>query len=394
MRILIVHNHYAQRGGEDAVVESEARALRARGHEVHLLTRDSLALHQAPLQGAAETLLASGNPQAAYVLDRTLRDTQPEVVHLHNLFPRWGLAALTTLEKRRVPVVQTLHNSRWLCVPATFLREGRDCRLCARGNFWSAVRFACMRDQRLISAAYAAALARNRARGLAERVVDRFVCVSSFVREAHLAAGFASHKLVIKGNFVEAALGSEGPGDGSVIFVGRLSEEKGITTLVQASQLLPGVTVKIVGEGPARGQLEAACARSAARIVMLGRLTREVLQREVQRSSVCVVPSAGSETFGLSALEAFACARPVVATDAGGLPELVRDGENGWIVPRGDAAQLAARVRWLLEDPESAQSFGRAGRALVQRAYLPASNMATLEAIYAAAIAAHHAPQV
>ena len=390
MRILILHNAYAQLGGEDAVVRAEVEGLRARGHEVQLLARDSKELFDAPLRGAAETLCAVANPEAARQLSRALAALRPDVVHLHNLFPRWGLSALRTLQARGVPTVQTLHNFRWLCAPATLLRDGADCRRCASGNFTSAVRFACVRGSRAVSAGYALALATNRASGLAERAVARFICVSEFVRTVHREAGFDPRKLVVKGHFVGSAPGALGPGDGSVIYAGRLSAEKGLATLWRALPLLPGVTLKIAGDWPERPQLEASLAQLPAlpsRVIFLGRLTREALQRELQRSSVCVVPSLGSETFGLSALEAFACGCPVVATDAGGLPELVQHGQNGFVVARGDAEALARQLRWLLERPEAARAFGRAGHALVERAYLPAANLELLERIYRDAIA-------
>ncbi len=385
MRILLVHNAYAQAGGEDTVVRAELEGLRARGHEVQLLGRDSKELFDAPLRGAAETLCTVANPEAARQLSRALTELRPDVVHLHNLFPRWGLSVLRTLHARGTPTVQTLHNFRWLCAPATFLRDGADCRRCATGNFASAVRFGCMRRSRVVSAAYALALAANRASGLAERAVARFICVSEFVRTLHREAGFDPAKLVVKGHFVTHAPGALGPGDGSVIYAGRLSAEKGLGTLWRALPLLPDVTLKIAGDSPERAQLEADLAQlpaRRARVIFLGRLTREALLRELQQSSVCVVPSLGSETFGLSALEALACGCPVVATDAGGLPELVQHGQNGFVVPRGDASALARQLRWLLERPEAARALGRAGHALVERAYLPAANLERLEGIY------------
>lgn len=387
MRILIVHNAYAQRGGEDAVVEQESEALRARGHDVHLLIRDSAVLHAAPMRGVAETLLTIHNPHAARELSHVLQSVQPDVVHLHNLFPRWGLAALRTLARHGVPVVQTIHNFRWLCAPATLLLNGKDCRRCVHGNFASAVRYACMKNSRAVSASYAMALASNRASGLAERTIARFVCVSDFVRDAHVQAGFDAQKLVVKGHFVPGQHRADLAGDGTVLFAGRFSAEKGLDVLLRAMRLLPNVVLNVVGDGPERAQLEAGLGDLRSRARFLGRLTREQLFRELERTSVCVVPSIGSETFGLAALEAFACGRPVVATDAGGLPELVHNGENGWVVARGDARALADRVQWLLTHREQAQAFGRAGRALVERAYLPDANMKQLEAIYADAVA-------
>lgn len=388
MRVLILHNAYATRGGEDAVVAAESELLAANGHEVRLCIRDSRDLHASKLRGALETLATPWNPDAAHALERALEEFQPELVHVHNLFPRWGLSTLGLLARRKLAVVQTLHNFRWLCAPATQLRDGHECTRCARGDFRSAVTFNCMPQGRAVSAAYALALAANRAQGLAERLVQRFVCVSEFVREAHLAAGFPAQKLVVKGHFVASAPGADGPGDGSVIYAGRLSEEKGVAVLLRALALLPGVGLKIAGEGDQRSALEAGLSPALrARVHFLGRLTREALDQELARSSVCVVPSLANESFGLAALEAFARGRPVVASRAGGLPELVRDGENGWLVPRGDVAALAERVGWLLAHPAEAQAFGGAGRRLVERHYLPAPNRCRLEEIYAQAVA-------
>lgn len=393
MRILILHNAYAQRGGEDVVVAAEADALRARGHEVFTLIKESAELHHAKARGAMETLLTVHNPAAARELTSALCTLRPDVVHVHNLFPRWGLSALRTLQRESMPTVQTLHNFRWLCAPATLLRDGADCRLCAGGNFASAVRYACMHQQRVVSAAYATALTVNRASRLAERAVHSFVCVSSFVRKQYLDAGFATDKLQVKGHFVDSAPGPDGKGDGSIFYAGRMSAEKGLAVLLRAMTFLPHAILKVAGEGPERASLEAALTSERARVRFLGRLPHESLLSELRRSSVCVVPSLGSETFGLTALEAFACGRPVVASAAGGLPELVHDGVNGFLVPRADPAALADRIGWLLEHPEAARAFGAAGQALVERAHLPAPNMELLESIYRHAIAGKREPQ-
>jgi glycosyltransferase involved in cell wall biosynthesis len=237
-----------------------------------------------------------------------------------------------------------------------------------------------MRESRAVSAAYALALAQNRKSELAERSVARFICVSSFVRDVHLRAGFPAEKLVVKGHFLERLPAAAQEDDGTIIFVGRLSPEKGFALLLEALALLPDVTLKVVGEGPERARIDAAL---FARVRFLGQLPRDRVLEELRLSRLCVVPSLGSETFGLAGLEALAVGRPVVASDAGALPELIKHGENGWIVPRGDAKALAQRIRSLLEDSAAASAFGRAGRALIERCYLAGANIDQLERIYA-----------
>lgn len=388
VRILILHNAYAHVGGEDRVVAAESAALRARGHEVQLCIRDSAALHASKLRGAAETLLTLHNPDASRELERALSELRPDLVHVHNLFPRWGLSALRSLARTRVPVVQTLHNFRWLCAPAIRLRDGHDCALCERGNFESAVRFACMHKSRAVSAAYALALSLNRKTGLAEESVARFICVSEFVRDVHVAAGFPVKKLVVKGHFLEQLPKASEHDDGTILFAGRLSREKGLSVLLRALAEAPGLTLKVAGDGPERAELTRSLSRDvAARVRFLGMLPRARLLEELAISRACVVPSLGSETFGLSALEALAVARPVIASDAGGLPELVKHGVTGWVVARGDVEALAERLRWLAAHPAEARALGRTGRALVADRYLAGPNMEQLEHIYADAIA-------
>lgn len=380
MRIMVLHHFYAQAGGEDAVVEAEARALQSRGHEVRLLARRSA---QRPLGGALDALRAAENRGARRELARELDAFRPDVVHAHNLLPGWGFGVLRELIQRRQPAVQTQHNFRWLCAKATLLRDGQDCGLCAGGDFWPALRYACYRDSRILSAAYGRALGQVRRQGLVERAFQRLICVSGYVARTMAASGFDPARLGVKGHFVQEAPGSEGEGDGRVLFVGRLAEEKGFDVLANAALLLPGLQLSVVGEGPARARWEE---RLGPRAHWLGSLGRSELMARMRRSSACVVPSLGTETFGLVAMEAQACGIPVIVSDAGGLPERVRPGVDGWVFPKGDHAALAARLRGLLADPVQARSMGQAGLQKVRHELDAGSNMSSLETIYGQAI--------
>lgn len=378
MRILQLHHYYAERGGEDAVVDAERGALAARGHEVRLLSRSSRDL---PLGGALAAVAVSRNLAAAAELEKALDEFRPDVVHAHNLFPGWGLAALEVLIKRRQKAVQTLHNFRWLCAKATLLRDGQDCRLCAEGDFWSATKYACFRDSRVLSSFYGRALAANRRGHVAERAFGRMICVSDFVKRTHESSGFGKGLLTVKGHFCQETPGSLGD-DGSIVFVGRLAEEKGFAVLAEALLSLPQARVTVIGEGPERESWES---RLGGRASFRGRLDHEELGLILQQARMLVAPSLGTETFALAAMEAMACAKPVVCSDAGGLPELVQDGKTGYVVPRGDARALGLKIARLLKDKALAARLGKAGLKRVKGACLEDASMAALEKIYAQA---------
>jgi glycosyltransferase involved in cell wall biosynthesis len=379
MRILQIHAFYAQAGGEDAVVRAEGDALRARGHEVELFSLDNGALSGRPLRGLWSAWASAGNPLVAWQLRRALKRWRPDVAHVHNVFPRLGLSVFEALAEAGLPAVQTLHNYRWLCAKATFLRDGQECRLCQYGDHRPAARFACFRGSRLLSWAYGRALTRNRRLGVADAALARYICVSDFVRQAHLQAGYAPERLVVKGHFVEAIQAPAPQADGRALYVGRFSEEKGLGVLGQALRLDPGLRVSLAGAGPERAAYESVWGPQAQ---WLGALGPRELGQAYARASVCVVPSSGLETFGRTVIEAYASGVPVVVSASGGLPELVQEGVTGLTVKPRDAADLAEKLAWMLSHPAEARAMGLAGQRLVQERYLAPANMEALEKIY------------
>jgi glycosyltransferase involved in cell wall biosynthesis len=187
-------------------------------------------------------------------------------------------------------------------------------------------------------------------------------------------------------NFVDAAATiPKTSAGGGVVYAGRLSDEKGVDLLVEAARIRSGFTVDIAGEGPARPALERLAARHgvADRIRFHGRLEKTALQRIFHDAAVLAAPSRWYENAPLTVLEGFASALPAVATDLGGLPELIEPGVDGLVVPPNDADVLADAISSLVDDPERAAEMGRAGREKALGTYAPERHLANLEELYA-----------
>jgi glycosyltransferase involved in cell wall biosynthesis len=172
------------------------------------------------------------------------------------------------------------------------------------------------------------------------------------------------------------------PPQRSFVYFGRLAAEKGLRTLLTAAAGLPA-TVKIIGDGPQRAELESLARQQApGKVLFLGYLRGADLQREVQQSLAVIQPSEWYENNPLSVLEAFACGKPVIGSNLGGIPELIQDGRTGLTFTAGQAEELRARMAWLLERPEQAAAMGQTARDLVREKYNEESHAAALLGIY------------
>jgi glycosyltransferase involved in cell wall biosynthesis len=381
MRILVAHNYYQQPGGEDPCFAAEVALLRAHGHEViaHTVHNDAIA-GMGRLEVAARTLW---NPAAGRELRRLLRAHRPHIAHFHNTFPLLSPAAYHAARAENVRVVQTLHNFRLLCPNALFFRDGRVCEAClGRALPWPGVVHRCYRGSRAASATVAAMLAVHRALGTWRGTVDAYIALTEFARRKFLDGGLPEDRVVVKPNFVDPDPGrGEGTG-GYAVFVGRLSAEKGVETLLAAWQHLGGrVPLKIVGDGPLAATVAQAAA-SAAGITWLGRRPMEDVYALVGEATCLVVPSACYEGFPRAVIEAFAKGTPVVASRLGAMAEVVDDGRTGLHFEPGNARDLAAQVQRLASEPAQRQQLRRAARQEYERKYTAAANYRTLLAIY------------
>lgn len=385
MRILQVHNHYQNQGGEHVVFEAEAHLLEAHGHEVTRFTRHNSAVAELhPLRVAQKTLW---NHEVFRELRALIRRVRPAVMHAHNTLPLISPAAYYAARAEGVPVIQTLHNYRLVCPSGVLFRDGQVCELCVGKQIpWPGVVHACYRGSRAASAGVAGMLAAHRFARTWQRQVRVFIAPTEFSRRKFVAGGIPAGRIMVKPNFVQVDPGMGSHRGGYALFVGRLSPEKGVETLLEAWQGPAGATpLKIVGGGPLESQLRGRTA-SGSRVEFLGaRPAAEV--RELMRDAwVLIVPSGCYEgALPLVVIEAFAAGLPVVASDLGSFSSGIEHERTGLLFQPGDPADLGRKVAWAASHPEAVTAIGRAARKTYEECYSAETNYRLLMEIYAAA---------
>ena len=386
MKILIAHNQYQYRGGEDSVVEAETALLREYGHEVKIYQRSNHELSTVSRASAAVSTLWSH--RSTHDIREAFKVFSPDILHVHNTFPLISPSIYWAAADEKVPVVQTLHNFRLLCPQAMFLREGKVCQDCVGKIPWRAVARKCYRESLVQSAVTVTMLAQHRAIGTYQNQVTMYIALNEFSRKKFIEGGLPADRIRIKPNFVSSKLKSNLDARQGGLFVGRLSEEKGLHVLAQAIKLLKGVQIWIAGSGPLEHVV-----RSEFGEFYVGLKTQAELAVMLGSVRYLVAPSTGIETFGMVAIEAFACGTPVIASRQGGLADLVADGVTGLLVNPADAADLAEKIAWAEAHPEQMMKMGQAAREEYERKYSPNRNYAMLMGIYDAARQTVTAPE-
>jgi len=381
VKVLQCHNFYQQPGGEDQVFHDEAHLLRANGHEVIQFTRHNDAIRDMPSWKVA--LSTIWNRETCADLRRVIREERPALVHFTNTFPLISPAAYSTARNAGAKVVQSLHNYRLLCPNAQFLRDGRPCESCLGRMFaWPAVQHACYRNDRRSTAVVAAMLAYHRALGTWHRAVDLYLALTEFGRRKFIEGGLPADKIVVKPNFIRE---DPGIGDGSggyAVFVGRLSSEKGVETILNAwSQPKVDLPLTIVGDGPLADRVREA-AEQNPRVRWLGHQPSERVLEIVGEAKFLLLPSLWYEGLPKIIVEAFSKGTPVIASNLGAMTELIEHERNGMLFTPGDPAGLAAAVHAVLEDNTTLPRMRTAARAEFEQKFTAGANYKLLMAAY------------
>ncbi len=381
MRILSVHNRYQIRGGEDESREAEERLLREMDHvvEVYEENNDRVAAVN-PVNMALRTIWS----REAYETVRHRLQQQPhDVVHVQNFFPLISPSVHHAAKAEGVPVVQTLRNYRLLCPNGLFFRDGHVCEDClGKPVPWPGVLHSCYRESRAASGAVATMITVHRTMRTWENMVDVYIALTEFARQKFIEGGFPADKIVVKPYFVNPDPGiGEGRG-GYALFVGRLSVEKGLDTLLAAWEQLGGkVPLKIIGDGPLSDQV-AEATRRLSQVEWLGRRPMQEVYALMGEARFVIFPSKWYETFGRVAVEAFAKGTPVIAANIGAIAELIDHGRTGLLYRPGDPVDLAAQVEWALAHPTELDRMRSEVRAEFEGKYTAKENYRKLMEIY------------
>jgi len=380
MRILFVHNAYQQIGGEDAVVQKEVELLKHNGSDVYLLrlSNDNINGFFSRLKTALDVKYSYSSRE---LLHREIRRYQPDVVHVHNFFPLLSPSIYDACTDNSVPVVQTLHNYRTICPGALLMRNGNICEKCINGSPYNAVLYSCYRDSMLGSLIVSRMVAYHRNHSTWQEKVDRFIVLTEFARQKFIQANFPSNKIAIKPNFTNCEVSEAKFFDENkfkALFVGRLSHEKGVSTLLSAWKKI-SLPLLIIGDGPL---LENVKNSGLDTVIASGLLSSSEVSIKMSKASFLIMPSEWYEGFPMVLVEAFSHGLPVIASRLGGMAEIVEDGVTGLHFEAGNSDDLADKVLWLQNHPEECKEMGDNARRAYQEKYTSEINNKLLMQIY------------
>jgi len=387
MRGLLAHKYFHISGGADAFFFETARILQERGHEV--------AFFSTHMEGDAECAYTDYFvPPPSYTADSTLRqvvgfmnmvysrpakanfgrlvaDFHPDVVHAFGIQTHLTPSILSAAHDAGVPVVMSCNDFKHLCPNSMLFHHGRLCAECMGGRFYRAIANRCSKDSWKFSTASALEAYGHRLLHVYPKAVDRYLFASSFMARVtqEFWAGSPYAWSLLRNPFDATRLPAHEGGD-YVLYFGRLSEEKGVESLLRAMARLPEIPAKIVGDGPLLQKLsKQADDLGLKNTQFLGARWGSHLDEILQRARLVVVPSVWHENFPYVILQSFAAGKPVIGSDRGGIPELVKHGDHGVVFPAGDDSALAAAIaaRWL--DPSGTAEMGRTAKRYVDEEF-------------------------
>ena len=377
MRILIAHSRYLSgaASGENRVVDDEAKLLREAGHDVFVW--------EPSFEDMSGTLAAGANAvwsrKAIRRLNELSQQEEFDVLHYHNLFPALSPAVLRMTQGSARATVMTLHNYRLMCLPATLFRAGALCEDCVGKVPWRGVVHRCYRNSLGGSASLMSALTFHRSIKTFEHV-DAYLAISEFVKQKHLVAGLSEDRLYVRPHFAWASERRQGAGD-YFLYVGRLSPEKGAGILLDYWGDIDA-PLRIVGDGPELQRLKGLAPPS---VEFLGSVRPEQVRKLLSEARALLVPSVGFEGASKVVLEAYAAGVAVVASNIGALPEVVLDGESGFLADPADRMTWSESTLRLLDD-STCLRLGENAWNLWRERFGPTQGLRSLEHAYQTAL--------
>ncbi|OGC89010.1 MAG: hypothetical protein A2142_07140 [candidate division Zixibacteria bacterium RBG_16_48_11] len=389
MKILLANKFYYPRGGPETVMLQQEKHLKALGHQVipfamqdeknlssdysryFVSSVDYHSLNGSWWGNSKTALKMIYSPESKGKIEQLLDFSKPDIAHLHNIYHQISPSVLKPFKKRNIPVVMTLHDFKLVCPNYSFYREGQNCEECQGRRFYKAVQHRCIQNSRLKSLVCAAeGYFHSWARTYTDNV-NLFIALSQFSRQKFIDYGLPAEKVICLPNCLD--LREYRPNydhSGFVLFAGRLNQKYGISTLLEAARLLPQISFKIAGTGE-----EEAGAKNFVRekelnnVEFLGFLNPEQLKQVMSESYFTVFPTTMYHNCPMAILEAFALGKPVLASDLGSLPELVKNNENGLLFETKSVRDLTDKILKLYRQPQVVREYGEKARRMIEQEF-------------------------
>lgn len=388
MKILQVHNFYRIRGGECSVVDEENKLLKNAGHEVVQFSRQSQDIDKTSIFNKIKSFINIPFNKSIYneVINQ-FKYNKPDVAHIHNVFPLISPSIYSALHDLEIPIVQTLHNYRFLCPNAQFFTKGNICQKCTDTGFKNAFTNRCIRNNYAVSALYATAISRLWRSGVIPGYIDQFIALNNFVSNKMKISGVPNEKISICGNFIAPLASKVVEPKDYILYLGRLSAEKGIHTLLRAVSSLPGVVLKVAGSGPEEEALKSYVLKnSQLQVEFLGHMNGDAKIKLIAEAKCMIVPSEWYENFPISILESLSLGTPVIASDIGGLSDMIVSEKTGLLFKAGDYFQLAECIKKLISDTPKLEKMSKYSIEYAKSYFGPEQHLHQLIDIYSSAI--------
>ena len=386
MKILICHNYYQNKGGEGQTVFKEKELLESKRHRVILFSKDNQEINNYEFTQKARLCYEIVFSRSTYKkVIEIVGEEKPDIAHIHNVFPLISPSIYYALKNMNVPVVQTVHNYRFLCPNGLFLdNDGKICERCKNGNFSNAIIGKCYRNSYSQTFGMAFTLCLHRKLRTFINKIDIFISPSKFLKKKLIEGGMPEEKIVVKPHFVKC--GEIKPSyefDNYVVYMGRLSREKGLFTLLRAWKEVPGLTLKIIGEGPIRSELENFVSQAEISNVEFLEFIGGPKRFEILRKAMFMIfPSECYESFSYAIIESFACGTPVIASRIGGPQELVENGVTGFLFEPTNTKDLLQKISKLAENKKLLLKMRHNARKLAEERYSEEVGYKNLMAVY------------
>lgn len=383
MKVLVVHNRYFERGGEDVVVENTIRLLRKFDHEVIIYEHSNHEIEQFSFLEKIKLAISKvvWSKKTYQEVRKLIQKEKPDIVHTHNIFVLISPSVYYACQDESVPVVHTFHNYRFLCANGSLFRNGHVCLDCLKGNYGSALVHRCWKDSFIITFIFMRMLRIHFRRKTFQDKVDAYIALTDFGKELFVRGGIPRHKIHVCSNFVDVKEEKRQNFENFAIFAGRLVDHKGVYTLIEAFKKNSTHKLVLIGDGPAYKELEEKTA-AMSNVKLLGRLSYKDTMDYLKKAAFLIFPSEWYEGAPLTVIESLAYGVPVLIGDIAFKGEGIQESGSGLEFKTGNSDDLAEKIKYLMNNRNILIQMGERARELYEARHTPEKNYNTLMQIY------------